>query len=166
MSKNIRDSYNIRKIKNFNNIDQMYNNEDMKNLIIKPQKINKPNINIKSLVDSKKIDFEKDLSDAFLKRTNQPYKGIIKNFDYNKQIKEREDLIIHKVTTEDKNKDNFEKKMTNFKSIINDQNVKNNDIYYKEKKIEHKKEFEYQHKYNNNRLSKSRYAMVQPKLVE
>lgn len=55
MNSNIKNSYNMRKIKKFNNIDQMYNQDDLRNMILKPQKIEKPNINITSLIDNKKI---------------------------------------------------------------------------------------------------------------
>ena len=47
---NIKNSYNMKKIKKFNNIDQMYNQNDLKNLILKSQKIEKPNINLYSLI--------------------------------------------------------------------------------------------------------------------
>jgi hypothetical protein len=145
---NIRDSYNMRKIKKFNNIDHTYNNDELKNLIIKPQKIEKPNINIKSLVDSRDSINKKDLEDSIKKRINQPYKGIIKDFDYSKiREKHEEDLVVHKVTEVDKDKKIFDEKMGNFKKEIADQNKNIKDTYSLDKKTAHKKEFDYQHKY-------------------
>lgn len=145
---NIRDSYNVRKIQRFNNIDNLYNKEDLKNLILKPVKIEKVNINIKTLVDTRDNSNQKDLEESYKKRVNQPYKGIIKDFDYNKiRDKHEEDLIVHKVTEQDKNKQFFDEKMNTFKTEINNQNKNIDDTYSYDKKIEHKKEFDYQHKY-------------------
>lgn len=145
---NIRNSYNMKKIKKFNNIDQIYNKDELKNLIIKPQKIEKPNINIKSLVDDRTSVNKKDLDESRNKRVNQPYKGIIKDFDYTKiREKHQEDLIVHTVTEKDKDKKEFDEKMGVFKTEIAQQNKDIKDTYSLDKKTEHKKEFDYQHKY-------------------
>ena len=145
---NVRDSYNIKKIKKFNNIDQIYNQDELKNLIIKPQKIEKPNINIQSMVESRDNINKKELEDLQSKRVNQPYKGIIKDFDFTK-IREKhvEDLIVHTVTQADKDKTIFNTKMGTFEKEIADQNKNIKDTYSLDKKTEHKKEFDYQHKY-------------------
>lgn len=145
---NIRNSHNMKKIKKFNNIDNMYNQDELKNLIIKPQKIEKANINIKALVDNRDTVNKKDLEESTKKRVNQPYKGIIKDFDYSK-IRENheEDLIVHKVTEVDKDKKIFNEKMGNFQKEIAQQNKDIKDTYSLDKKTEHKKEFDYQHKY-------------------
>ncbi len=146
---NIRDrnSYNMKKIRQFNNIDQFYNKDDIKNLIIKPEKIEKPNINIKSLIDERQKNNEKELDDAKIKRVNNPYKGIIKDFNYEKKIKAQNDLIVHKVTEVDKDKKIFDNKMGEFKTTIGVQDNEIKDIYSLDKKNKHKKDFEYQHKY-------------------
>jgi hypothetical protein len=145
---NIRDSYNIKKIKKFNSIDNMYNQDELKNLIIKPQKIEKPNINIKSLVDNRDNVNKKDLEESIKKRVNQPYKGIIKDFDYSKiREKHEEDLVVHKVTENDKDKKIFDEKMGKFKEEIAGQNKDIKDTYSLDNKTAHKKEFDYQHKY-------------------
>lgn len=145
---NIRNSYNMKKIQKLNNIDQLYNKDDLKNLIIKPQKIEKPNINIKSLVDTRDDINKKDLEESRKKRVNQPYKGIIKDFDYSKiREKHEEDLIVHKVTEADKDENIFKEKMGKFKKEISEQNQDIKDIYSLDKKTAHKKEFDYQHKY-------------------
>ena len=145
---NIKNSYNMKKIKKFNNIDQMYNQNDLKNLILKSQKIEKPNINLDSLLNNKKQTNTNDLKESIKKRTNEPYKGIIKNFDYSK-IRENheEDLIIHKVNDEDKNMEVFDSNMIIFHNKIDTQNKDIMNVYSTDKKTEHKKEFDYQHKY-------------------
>jgi hypothetical protein len=145
---NIRDSYNMKKIKKFNNIDHLYNQDELKNLIIRPQKIEKLNINIKSLVDNRGDTNKKDLEESIKKRVNLPYKGIIKDFDYSKiRDKHEEDLIVHKVTINDKDKIIFNNKMDNFEKVIAEQNKNIKDTYSMDKKISHKKDFDYQHKY-------------------
>lgn len=138
----------MKKIKKFNNIDQMYNQEDLKNLIIKTQKIEKPNLNLNSLIGDKKKNNDKELNESIKKRVNEPYKGIIKNFDYSKiREKYEEDLIVHKVNNEDKNIDVFDTNMDIFQNKIQKQNKDIKDVYSMDKKIEHKKEFDYQLKY-------------------
>lgn len=147
MNINSRTTYNMRKIKKFNNIDQSYNNDDLKNIVIKPQKIEKSKVNLADLVENKKQECDKELRDSLAKRINEPYKGIIKDFDYKKKIKESDDLVIHKVSTVDKDKKVFDKKMDDFKDEIKvqDNNIKS--VYSIDKKTEHKKDFDYQHKY-------------------
>jgi hypothetical protein len=148
MNNNIRNSYNLKKIKKINNVDQLYNQDDLKNLIIKPIKIEKPNINIKSMVDNRENYNKKELEESRKKRVNEPYKGIIKNFDYSKiRDKHEEDLIVHKVTEEDKDKKVFDENMGLFQNKIQKQNNDIKDAYSLDKKNEHKKEFDYQHKY-------------------
>ena len=138
----------MKKMKKFNNVDQMYNQNDLKNLIIKPQKIEKPNINIDSLIDNKKNCNDKDLNESLKKRVNEPYKGIIKNFDYTKiREKHEEDLIVHKVNEQDKNETIFNADMGIFHNKIEKQNKDIKDVYSMDKKNEHKKEFDYQLKY-------------------
>lgn len=138
----------MRKMKKFNNIDQMYNQNDFKNLILKPQKIEKPNINLDSLINNREQSNTTDLKESIKKRTNEPYKGIIKNFDYSKiREKHEEDLIVHKVNEEDKNIKVFDSNMNIFHNKIEKQNKDIKDTYSIDKKTEHKKEFDYQHKY-------------------
>lgn len=145
---NIRNSYNMKKIKKFNSVDQMYNQDDLKNLIIKPQKIEKPNINITTLINTKEINNKNELNESIKKRVNEPYKGIIKDFDYSKiREKHEEDLVVHKVTEADYDLKIFDEKMGTFHNKIEQQNKDIKDTYSIDKKTEHKKEFDYQHKY-------------------
>jgi hypothetical protein len=142
---NIRETYNMKKIKTFNNIDQIYNKDDLKNFIIKPVKIDKLDINIDSLIKNKEIESKRELEECIKKRTNQPYKGIIKDFDYNKNIKNEKDLIIHTVTDVDKM--HFTEDINKYHNTIDIQNDEIQNIYSSTKKNQHKKDFEYQHKY-------------------
>jgi hypothetical protein len=144
---NSRESYNLKKIQKFNKIDQSHDKDSLKQMIIKPEKIEKPNLNIENLVKNRESDGKKELDECMKKRTNQPYKGIIKNFDYNRKFENKEDLIVHKVTDEDKI--HFEEDIVNYKSKKEKQNEEIDNTYSKDKKNEHKKKFEYEHKYKH-----------------
>jgi hypothetical protein len=142
-----REAYNMKKIKKFNSIDQTHNTEDLKNLILKPIKIEKANIDIKALANSREHTNLSELKQSEQKRVNNPYKGIIKDFNYDQKLKKQDDLVIHKVTDQDKDKKQFDEKMDVFKDKITNQNTEIKDIYSIDKKTQHKKDFEYQHKY-------------------
>jgi len=145
ISNNARDEYNMKKIKKQNSIDQVHNKDDLKNIILKPQKIDKPNINIETLVQNRNSENNIELQESIKKRVNLPYKGIIKDFNYNKVITSEKDLVIHKVSSEDKI--HFNEDMTTFKSKNNNIDKEIKDTYSIDKHTTHKKEFEYQHKY-------------------
>jgi hypothetical protein len=148
MSVDIRESYNLKKIQKFNNIDQSHNMDQLKDVIIKSEKIQKPNININNLVKSKEEENNKVLNESIKKRTNQPYKGIIKNFDYSKiREKHEEDLVVHKITDIDKDKLVFDSKLNNYNNTIKNQNTELKQIYSGDKYTINKKDFDYQHKY-------------------
>lgn len=142
---NSRDSYNLKKIQQFNKIDQLQNKDNLVHQIIKPEKIEKPNLNLESMIKNRESEGIKELDDCIKKRTNVPYKGIIKNFNYDKKFESSEDLIVHKVTVEDKK--NFESDVKKYNKQKQFQDEELNNVYSKDKKQEHKKEFEYQHKY-------------------
>lgn len=140
-----REAYNLKKIQKFNKIDQSYDTESLKQMILKPEKIEKPNLNIESLLKNRENDGKKELDECLKKRTNLPYKGIIKNFNYNKKFEKAEDLIVHKVTSDDKL--HFEENIVDYNNKVKKQNKEIDDTYSKDKEDENKKKFEYQHKY-------------------
>ena len=147
MSVDNRDLYNLKKIQRFNNIDQRYatgTNNNMQD--IKPQKIDKVNIDLNKLVQDRNQHNQAELDESIKKRTNLPYKGIIKNFDFNKiRATHKEDLVVHKVTDADKK--TFNEDISKYSNTITKQQKELSEIYAENKKNEHKKNFEYQHKY-------------------
>lgn len=147
MSVDNRDLYNLKKIQRFNNIDQKYGNSNNNNMQdIKPQKVDKVNIDLNKLVQDRKQNNQHELDESIKKRTNLPYKGIIKNFDFNKiRANHKEDLIVHKVTEADKK--SFNDDISKYSNTITKQQKELSEIYAENKKNEHKKNFEYQHKY-------------------
>ena len=140
-----REAYNLKKIQKFNKIDQSYDTESLKQMIIKPEKIEKPNINIEGLVKNRETEGKKELEDCLKKRTNLPYKGIIKNFNYDRKFEKAEDLVVHKVTSDDKL--HFEEDIQTYNTKIQKQNKEIGDTYSKDNEDDNKKKFEYQHKY-------------------
>ena len=143
MSVDNRDLYNLKKIQRFNNIDQRHatnTNNNMQDL--KPQKIDKVNVDLNKLVQDRKQHNQAELDESIKKRTNLPYKGIIKNFDFNKiRANHKEDLIVHKVTEADKK--TFNEDISKYSNTITKQQKELNEIYAENKKNEHKKNFEY-----------------------
>jgi len=137
----------MKKIKKFNSVDHAYNTEDLKNLILKQENIEKPNIDIKALANQREKINLIEFKESEKKRVNNPYKGIIKDFNYDQKLKKQEDLIIHKVTQGDKDKDQFDQKMGVYKTNITSHNDEIKEVYSIDKKNQHKKVFEYQHKY-------------------
>lgn len=143
----VRDNYNLKKIQKFNNIDKTHNTSNLKEMIIKPEKILKPSLDMDCLIKNRELQGKKELDECIKKRENKPWKGIIQNYNYDRKFEKQEDLIVHKVTTNDKLEGAFEKDIENYNSKIQTQNKEINDTYSKEKQTEHKKKFEYQHKY-------------------
>ena len=145
--------------------------EKLRDIVIKPQtsKINKEEIkkvddNYKKIKENyidykiikknnQKIKIPLKLIKLWKTRTNDPYKSVLKNAnilnndDYKKDYKKEDDLIIHKVSREDKDIELLE---TNFKTIQNEIEKHNDElklIYSINEKTKKKKEFEYNLKY-------------------
>lgn len=125
--------------------------DELVNAIIKPLKIEKVDhsekIEILNKTDNlKKQHTDKERKELWKKRTNQGYKHIIKNKQHMKDdYKKQEDLIVHKVTNEDKLgvKEDHEK----FVETIEKHNDELKIVYSQNKELEHKKKFEYNNKY-------------------
>jgi len=148
-SNSFKNQYNIKKIEKYNKLDQASssNIDTLKNLIIKPTIINKNNnLDLNKILPTKQKEYDLEAHEAFKKRTNLPYKGIIKDFDFSKiRDKHSEDLIVHKVSNKDKLFFNDDK--SKYEKTISKQNDDLTKTFSKDKINEHKKHFEYQHKY-------------------
>lgn len=84
-----------------------------------------------------------DKTDCWKKRTNQPYKKILKKENYNKKFENAADLIVYKVTDIDKITGESE-----LKTLINTLEKHNNElktIYSASEELNYKKKFEYNH---------------------
>ena len=74
-------------------------------------------------------------------------KTFFKNEDYNKKINSKEDLIVHKVTENDKV--GVEKDLQNYISEVSKHNSELKNIYSLDEKDSHLKKFEYNHKFKH-----------------
>lgn len=122
------------KINNYNYI---------RDTLIKTEGIKKK-IDLNDLYEKKETNFNKELEKAWVGRTNAPYKNIIKD-EKKREFKSKEELIVHKVTEEDKKglDESFEK----FENKIENHNNELKSMYSISKELEHKEKFEYNHKY-------------------
>ncbi len=141
-----KNSQNIKQIERTNEVEQVANRDKIKESVIKPIKIVNDNKDINSKMDDIEKTYMPALKTYWAGRTNQPYKGIIKD-DKNssKEFKTRDDLIVHRVTNADKN--GVDNDLEEFKGSIEKHNDELKIIYSTTKRAEHKKKFEYTHKY-------------------
>ena len=116
----IKNKYINKKITSLNNLDKQNENSLLIDKIIKPIK-------------------EEKVSHQHLK------KSIIKNFDYNKVIKNEKDLIVFR--PKDENKETFKEDIKIYKDEIKKQNIENKNVYSDDKKTDYNKKFEYVQKY-------------------
>lgn len=152
-----KEMHQVKQINKMNDLTNKYDKEKVRESVIKPIRIEKNKKDRyelenqwkdaeKNYRDKSGKDYGSEIQEYWKKRTNQPYKNIIKNDDVaNKQFKSKDDLIVHRVTKKDKEgvdesygalTQNLEKHDNELKSI-----------YSISKKNEHKKKFEYNHVY-------------------
>ena len=106
---------------------------------IKEKKIGTINVN------ELKNKYNNDINNYWENRTNEPYKNIIKDQDYKKKITNTSDLIVHKVTPQDKIGVDID--FVKLQNEIDKQDNYIKNIYSISKKQEHLNLFEYNHKY-------------------
>jgi hypothetical protein len=94
---------------------------------------------------NKKYMGNKTVREWWKKRTNQPYKNILKKENYKKKFKNKSDLIVHKVTDEDKI--GLMEELKNLEDILEEHNNQLSLIYSKSEKLKHKKKFQYNNIY-------------------
>jgi hypothetical protein len=100
------------------------------------------------------------LNELWTKRTNQPYKNIIKkdlfekNYKkyyndkiFNTNITNKAELTVHKVTNIDADKVALESELSLLESVLDSHNTELQSTYTETQKTKHKKEFEYTQKY-------------------
>ena len=152
LKNNIIDENKINEIKMMQNmtiVNKLQNKDYIRDSLINPVNIikkNNINKNNNNLEDTEKF-FKNQLEDAWKSRTNAPYKNILKNEDYNKKINSKEDLIVHKVTENDKI--GVEKELENYITEVSKHNSELKNIYSLDEKDSHLKKFEYNHKFKH-----------------
>jgi hypothetical protein len=130
--------------KNPNTVDK----DKIKEILIKPIKLEKGNkLLFEKTFKEKESEYKPKLEEYWKKKTNVPYKGILKNENYNLKVKDEKDLVVHRVTQKDKDVKEVESKYNEFNDKIKSHDGELNIIYSTSKKGEHKKKFEYTHTY-------------------
>lgn len=135
-----------RKIKNVSDLGMT--REQITEYVIAPIKIERGD---KAEIDRYTTEEENMMTKKFIednwwsKRTNEPYKNILKDEDWRKDFKKEEDLIVHKVTDLDKVglMDDYEALIALIE--VHDGELKV--IFSSSKETEHKKAFKFVQKY-------------------
>jgi hypothetical protein len=152
----IKEMQQIRQMTKLNEVELTMDKEKIKESIIRPIKIEKNKQDRIKLErewkeaenvyhDKTGKNYGSEIKKYWSKRTNQPYKNIMKNEDYTKKIKSTKDLIVHRVT--DKDKEGVEEEYVDLKGKLEMHNNELKVIYSTSTKNEHKKKFEYNHVY-------------------
>lgn len=81
------------------------------------------------------------------KRTNQPYKNVLHGIELKKEYRDKDDLIVYRVTKADKDEKKLEKDLKEFDGKITEHNKELKGIYTQDKKDECKMKFEYNNVY-------------------
>lgn len=134
------------KINNINTLQSCNNkNVNIAESIIGTVSLKKNNEDIAKRTLNIKDEYDADLKHFWKNRNNEPYKIIFKNQDVNKKYESQDDLIIHKVTSKDKEGIDIE-----YDNKINDIKKHNSEIeqlYTDNKKQEHYNKFMYNNSY-------------------
>ena len=140
----------IDKLITLNNIDKKYNLDELTKKIFPQTKEGKSfkDGELKNEINNKKMLLDKEYDKAILNRKNNPYKCIIKKFDYSKKITDEKELIVFRPKDEDKI--NFINDYNKQKDIKKQQDIEIKNIYTDDKKDDYVKQFEYKHKYKYN----------------
>ena len=146
----IKEQQELKQLEKLNQLENKYNKDKIKESVIKPIKIEKDNRDIKKDYNSKEKEYFKERDELWKIRTNQPYKNIIKDEQQvkkfiNRNNIDKSELIVHKVTNLDKQ--SVDKEYSQFKNKLETHNNELKVIYSTNKQAEHKKQFEYNHKY-------------------
>lgn len=127
--------------------------DKLREIIARPipnEKINKA-IYEKTLKEKEEEYKPPKLEEYWKQKTNTPYKGILRNENYNVTIKTEKDLVVHRVTKEDKDLKIIENKIIEIEDKIKTHDGEMKILYAPSKLGEHKKKFDYEHKYKYHR---------------
>jgi hypothetical protein len=152
----------LEQIKRARNIEEIgMDKNQLTDIIISPITINKTNKKELDEIYNDIVPIQKKIVEEWWNtRTNQPYKNIIKkdlfHKDYKKyyrddifntNIKDKKELLVHKVTTADADSLLLEAEFDLLSDIIEKHNDELKTIYSTSKKNQYKKEFEYVQNY-------------------
>jgi hypothetical protein len=146
-------------------IEENMNDERIFESVIQPKSI-KNSGNDKMQLEKKYQRMEKakenELTEHWNKRTNKPYKNIIKDeqhivkFTHNPKRKINEnELIVHEVTQKDRNINKLENDYEKLEDNVNVHNKELKEAYCDEKKMGHVEQFNYRYNFEDRQKSKT-----------
>ena len=159
--KKTKENHQNKKLESINKLSNKYDINKLKNLILGAESSVTNNgretvnlyDNLKCEYDEKDKKFQYKLNEYWLKRTNEPYKNIIKDKQYYEKFLQKEklqlidpnELIIHKTGESDKK--GFDDECEKYTKGIELHNNEIKTIYSMTNELEHKKKFEYESLY-------------------
>jgi hypothetical protein len=135
-----------------NNIKELNLSSDkITELIIPSLKINKTSSEeIENNYNVKLDEYSNNyVNNLWKTRTDQPYKNILKNEDYSKTISSKDDLVIHKITKQEKDSSVLVDEYVKLKNSIDKHNIELKQIFSDTELLKHKKNFDYVNKYQH-----------------
>jgi hypothetical protein len=146
----LKEQQQLKQLEKLNELENKFGQEKIRESVIRPIKIESNNKDVQAKYNVSGKDYENKRNQYWDKRTNQPYKNIIKDerhinkFLNKKNINEKE-LIVHRVT--DADKEGVDEEFTELKGKLEKHNNELKVIYSTSHELEHKKKFEYNNKY-------------------
>jgi len=150
----LKEMQQIKQLEKLNELELTIDKDKIRESVIRPEKLNEKNVrdletkwkDIESkYIDKTTKDYGPEIKKYWENRTNEPYKNILKNENYSRAFKTKADLVVHCVTTKDKEgvDDEFNKMDKNREKHNNELKM----IYSTDQENEHKRKFEYNHVY-------------------
>ena len=150
----IKEMQQIKQLEKLNELSLLKSADKIKESVIRPEKLNDKNVreletkwkDIESRYINKKTkDYGPEIKKYWENRTNEPYKNILKNENYSRSFKTKDDLIVHCVTQKDK--EGVDKEYNEMDKNREKHNNELKMIYSTDQENEHKRKFEYNHVY-------------------
>ncbi len=98
---------------------------------------------------NKKENIPKVIKEWYDGRKNTPYKNILKNENYTKEFKKKEDLIVHKISQLDKDKIRLANEYETLARLLEKHDGELKVIYSASEETRHAEKFNYVNKYKN-----------------
>lgn len=163
----MREINDVKRMQKVNTTDKRQM-ESLRDVLINPMKIEKKPGEVQKAYDLANATWKQDIDVLWKDRKtikNTPYKIIIPQktkdtphgFDYNQLISEPEQLVMHKVTTKDKDKKVFDKNLNTLETSMKSIDKENGQIFSEDKKSEHKSRFEYEHVFYRKNITDTKH---------
>lgn len=139
----------MKKMQKVNDVSNVFDQALIYESVIRPIKVVKENsTEFQNKYKELECNWKTEKEKAWSQRTNQPYKNILKDENYNKFIGKqninKDELIVHKVT--DADKIGLLEEFQDLLGILEKHNSDLKIIYSANKELEHKQKFEYVHR--------------------